>query len=162
LRRALELNESMARHGQAVVRDGQSLVRDIEEQGALLRAAEAKSLKLEAENTKFKKEISRLIQKARAPVAQDRQPRRGQSINVRELQWALEQEGFSGTAKAVLVTFAIHSDDRGYSWPGVERIASIWRMDRDTVRRQIEVLLRKRHLRRTKRRCGATGQVKVY
>src|SRR6266480_4630635 len=49
LRRILELNESIAGHGQ-------SIVRDAEEQGELLRAAEAKSLELEAENTKLRDE----------------------------------------------------------------------------------------------------------
>jgi hypothetical protein len=35
-------------------------------------------------------------------------------------------------------------------------------MDRETVRRQIEELLAKGQIRRTKERRGATGQVKVY
>jgi hypothetical protein len=43
LRRSLELTESIAGHGQ-------SIVRDAEEQGDLLRAAEAKSLEMEEEN----------------------------------------------------------------------------------------------------------------
>jgi hypothetical protein len=85
-----------------------------------------------------------------------------QSINFRALQWAYEQNGLGVTAKAVLVTFAMHANEHGYSWPGVEFIASTWGMDRKTVRRQIEALLVRRVLYHTKKRCGATGQVKVY
>jgi len=66
------------------------------------------------------------------------------------------------TAKAVLITLAIHANESGYTWPGVERIASAWGMDRETVRRQVEALLVRRKIYRTKQRRGATGQVKVY
>jgi Helix-turn-helix domain len=102
-------------------------------------------------------------QMASAGSSQDPRPRiRNQSISFRALQWAYAQDDLALTAKAVLVSFAIHCNERGYSWPGVDRIASTWRMHRDTVRRQIEVLLDRRLLRRTKKRRGATGQVKVY
>jgi hypothetical protein len=87
---------------------------------------------------------------------------KSQWINFRALQWAYGQGDLSVTAKAVLITFAMHSDARGYTWPGVEFIASRWGMDRKTVRRQIEALLVRRLIQRTKKRCGATGQVKVY
>ena len=60
------------------------------------------------------------------------------------------------------MTFALHANPMGYTWPGVERIASRWRMDRETVRRQIGMLLVRRLIYRTKKRRGATGQVKVY
>src|SRR5204863_1327285 len=50
---ALALNESIVGHGQ-------SLVRDAEEQGKRLRAAEAKSLELEAENTRLLAELELL------------------------------------------------------------------------------------------------------
>jgi hypothetical protein len=85
-----------------------------------------------------------------------------QSMNIRAVQWAYEQDDLNVTAKAVLITFAMHANERGYSWPGVERIASKWGMDRETVRRQIEVLLVRRKIYGTKKKCGATGQVKVY
>jgi hypothetical protein len=85
-----------------------------------------------------------------------------QSINIPALQWAYEQDDLGATAKIVLLTFAIHANHQGYSYPGVEFIASRWGMDRDTVRRQIRVLLVRRLIYRTKKRCGATGQVKVY
>jgi hypothetical protein len=83
-------------------------------------------------------------------------------INFRAFQWAYEQSDLSVTAKAVLITFAIHADERGYTWPGVELIAFTWGMDRETVRRQIASLLVRRLICRTKKRRGTTGQVKVY
>jgi Helix-turn-helix domain len=86
----------------------------------------------------------------------------GQWINFRALQWAYDQGGLPVTAKAVLITLAIHTNENGYTWPGVERIASAWGMDRETVRRQIEALLVRRKIYRTKKRAGATGQVRVY
>jgi hypothetical protein len=85
-----------------------------------------------------------------------------QWINFRALKWAYDQESLSVTAKAVLITLAIHANESGYTWPGVDRIASAWGMDRETVRRQIEALLVRRKVYRTKKRRGATGQVKVY
>src|SRR5437762_7264100 len=85
-----------------------------------------------------------------------------QSINIRALQWAYDQNDLRVTAKAVLITFAMHANPKGYTWPGVERIASTWGMDRETVRRQINTLLVRRLIYRTKEKCGATGQVKVY
>jgi hypothetical protein len=85
-----------------------------------------------------------------------------QAINLAAVRWAYEQDGLSVTAKAVLMTFAIHADERGYTWPGVDRIASTWRLDTTTVRRQIKALLVRRKLCRTKKRRGWTGQVKVY
>ena len=92
-----------------------------------------------------------------------KQPRNiGQWINFRALQWAYDQDDLSVTAKATLMTLAMHANQRGYTWPGVERIASTWGMDRETVRKQIEALLARRLIHRTKKRRGATGQVKVY
>ena len=60
------------------------------------------------------------------------------------------------------MTYARHADAKGYSWPGVERIASTWGMDRHTVRRQIRKLLARRKIFPTKKTRGTTGQVKVY
>lgn len=85
-----------------------------------------------------------------------------QSINLRALRWAYEQDGLSVTAKAVLCDFAMHANERGYSWTGVYTIASTWGMDRKTVRRQIKALLVRRMICQTKMRRGSTGQVKVY
>jgi hypothetical protein len=92
-----------------------------------------------------------------------KQPRyNGQWINFRAFQWAYGQDDLNVTTKVVLIALAIHANERGYTWPGVERIASTWGMDRETVRRQIEALIVRRKIYRTKKRCGATGQVKVY
>jgi hypothetical protein len=85
-----------------------------------------------------------------------------QAINIRAVRWVYEQDGLRVTSKGVLMTFAMHADNRGYSWPSVERIAFTWGMDRETVRRQIEKLLVRRMIYRTKKRYGSTGQVKVY
>jgi hypothetical protein len=124
---------------------------------------DAKVLGLEAENTRLNEEIARLIQKAQAEGPEDPHPgTRKQSVNFRAFLWAYDQPDLSATAKAVLVTFAMHANHNGYTWPGVDRIASAWGMDRDTVRRQIEALLVRRKICRTKKRCGATGRVKVY
>jgi len=122
--------------------------------------------KLAALQVEIAKLRQQLAAKHSAEEAQknERMPgeRSGQSINFRALLWAYDQEDLSVTAKAVLVTFAMHANQHGYTWPGVDRIASIWGMDRETVRRQIEDLLLSRKIFRTKKRCGATRQVKVY
>src|SRR5947208_11719977 len=60
------------------------------------------------------------------------------------------------------MTFAVHANERGYTWPSVDHIAFTWRLDATTVRRQIKALLAFRKIFRTKKRCGWTGQVKVY
>lgn len=83
-------------------------------------------------------------------------------INLRALRWAYKQDGLGVTAKGVLMSYALHANERGYAWPSVERIASRWGMDRETVRRGIDRLLARRLICRTKKRYGSTGQVKVY
>ena len=87
-----------------------------------------------------------------------------QWINLRALQWAYEQElaDLGATAKVVLITLAMHANAAGYTWPGIWFIADKWGMDRETVRRQIRALLVRRMIYRTKKRRGATGQVRVY
>lgn len=92
----------------------------------------------------------------------DEIPRKQQAINLRALRWAYEQDDLSVTMKAVLMTYAMHANERGYSWPSVDHIASTWGLDSTTVRRQIKTLLVRRKLCRTKKRHGSTGQVKVY
>jgi hypothetical protein len=69
----------------------------------------------------------------------------GQRINHEAVNWAIEQVGLPSTAKFVLMIFAIHANDDGYTWPSIERIASISCQDVKTVRRQIKLLL-VRHL----------------
>ena len=85
-----------------------------------------------------------------------------QWINVHALRWAIAQDGLDGTAKYVLLVFAIHADERGYTWPSIDHIASTYGLHRETVRRQIALLLVRRKLSRTRKRIGSTGQVAVY
>ena len=138
-----------------------------------LRAAEAKWLEMEAENTRLGDENARVREQLAAAQAQaassaagspqDPQPRiRNQSINYPALQWAVAQRSLSAPARHILLIFAIHADERGYTWPGVDRIAAISGQDPGTVRRRIEEILAKRRIFRTKKRSGTTGQVKVY
>jgi hypothetical protein len=82
--------------------------------------------------------------------------------NWRAMDWAYEQTGLTAAEKGVLMCFASHADKDGYSWPGVDHIASTWSLDRKTVRRAIQALLVRHSLRPTKKRRGTTGQVKVY
>jgi hypothetical protein len=84
-----------------------------------------------------------------------------QYINLKALRWAREQD-LPKTEKLVLVEYAIPANDKGYSYPSIENIASTWSMDRETVRRAREVLLVRRKLFRTKKTVGETGRVKVF
>ncbi len=145
LRRTLELNESITGHGQ-------SIVRDAEEQGELLRAAEAKALELEAEN-------ARLLAELESVRNQKQESRRW--VNNLALEWALDQELPTGL-KAVLVTFAAHSDEHGESWPSVKYIGEKWKMARETVRTLIRTLNADKLLIDTGRRAGETHQVKIH
>jgi hypothetical protein len=142
IRHSMELTESIAGHSQ-------SIERDVEELRELLRAAEAKSLEMEAESTRLGDENARVREQLAAAQAQaassaagspqDPQPRiRNQSINYPALQWAVAQRGLSAPARHILLIFAIHADEHGYTWPGVDRIAAISGQDPGTVRRRIE------------------------
>jgi hypothetical protein len=127
-----------------------------------------KIAEVEAENARLRDELAAVAKRLRTEEtrrngkALGAKPTSGQSINFRAFLWAYEQDALSVTSKAVLVTFAMHANQHGYTWPGVDRIAFTWGMDRDTVRRQIEELLVRRKIYPTKKRCGATKQVKVY
>jgi len=83
-------------------------------------------------------------------------------MNWRAVAWAYAQEDLGMAAKAVLISYAMHADAKGYSWPGVDHIAFTWRLHRGTVRRGIGVLISLGRLFTTKQRRGATGQVKVF
>jgi helix-turn-helix protein len=85
-----------------------------------------------------------------------------QSVNIRALQWAYERTGLTATEKAVLISFAIHADKQGYSFPSVSHISHTFVLDRRTVRRAIRALLVRHSLRPTTKSYGKTGQVKVY
>jgi hypothetical protein len=87
-----------------------------------------------------------------------------QWINLRAVQWAYEQElaDIGLSARVILITLALHANAAGYTWPGIRFIADKWGMDRETVRRGIRALLDRRVIYLTKKRRGATGQVRVY
>lgn len=127
-----------------------------------------KIAEVEAENVRLRDQLAALAKRLRTEdtrrneKASGAKPAGGQSINFRAFMSAYEQGDLSVTAKVVLVTFAIHANEHGYTWPGVDRIAFTWGMDRDTVRSKIEELLVRRKILPTKKRCGATRQVKVY
>ena len=83
------------------------------------------------------------------------------------LKWVLDHNrpGSSAETSAerlVLIEFANHADERGYTWPSTEFIASVCHLHRDTVARAIDALIVRRAIFRTKKRRGNTGQVKVY
>ena len=81
----------------------------------------------------------------------------------RALQWAFDCDKTESTAeRVVLVAFANHADDRGYTWPSQKFMASVWHLDRKTVRRAIAALLVRRAIYPTKKHRGNTGRQKVY
>jgi hypothetical protein len=145
LSRSLELNKSITGHSQSIVRDSA-------EQDELLRAATAKSLELGAEN-------ARLLAELESVRNQKQQSRRW--VNNLALEWALDQELPTGL-KAVLVTFAAHSNEHGESWPSVKYIGEKWKMARETVRTLIRTLNADKLLIDTGRRAGDTHQVKIH
>jgi regulator of replication initiation timing len=90
---------------------------------------------LQAENARLRRKLEALgpaVGSAAEAAGAGRE--RSQSINVPRLRGAYEQKGLRVTAKATLISFAIHADEGGSAWPSVERIASTWNMDRETAR----------------------------
>jgi hypothetical protein len=79
------------------------------------------------------------------------------------LRFALDCDKCESVAeKIVLIEYANHADDRGYSWPSLKFIASAWRTHRVRLRRARDSIIEKKLLFRTKKRCGATRQNKVF
>lgn len=83
-------------------------------------------------------------------------------INLGALDWAFEYDVDSAAQRIVLVEFAYHSDERGYTWPSALGIASKWHLDRKTVAGAIDELLVRHAFSDTKKRRGKTRQIKVY
>jgi len=83
-------------------------------------------------------------------------------INYRALNWARGYETQTPAERAVLFEFAIHADERGYTWKSVSRIAREWHLHDETVTRAIRALIKRRAFSRTKKREGTTGRVVVY
>ncbi len=79
------------------------------------------------------------------------------------LQFALDCDKCESVAeKIVLVEYANHADDRGYSWPSLKFIASVWRTHPARLRRARGSIIAKKLLFRTKKRRGSTHQNKVF
>ena len=67
-----------------------------------------------------------------------------QAVNIRALQWAMEQGDMPSSAKSVLMVLAMHADNKGYTWPSVSRIVSVSCLNPETVPRCVEALLVRR------------------
>jgi hypothetical protein len=79
------------------------------------------------------------------------------------LKYALDCDKVESSAeRIVLVEYANHADDRGYTWPSLKFIASVWHADRESLRRAREAIIGRGLLFRTKKRRGPTGQNKVF
>jgi hypothetical protein len=79
------------------------------------------------------------------------------------LQFALDCDKVASEAeRIVLVEYANHADERGYSWPSLKFIASRWHSHPARLRRARELVIGRGLLFRTKKRRGFTGQKKVF
>lgn len=56
------------------------------------------------------------------------------------MDWAFEQECADAQSKLVLLAIAKHANERGESWPSIERIAKLSNMNRRTVERRLATL----------------------
>jgi len=83
-------------------------------------------------------------------------------INLRAVNWAREYDTNSPAERAVLFEFALHADNRGYTWPSAVGIASRWHHDDETITGAIGALLVRRAFSRTNKRRGKTGRLIVY
>jgi helix-turn-helix protein len=69
-------------------------------------------------------------------------------------KWAWKQEGYSSSQKLVLLCFANHADDRGYTWPGTDTIAFECGLNEKTVTGAIQAIFVRRGIRLAKRRVA--------
>jgi len=83
-------------------------------------------------------------------------------INLQAVNWAREYDTHPPAERAVLFEFALHADNRGYTWPSAVGIASRWHHDDETITRAIGALLVRRAFSRTNKRRGKTGRLIVY
>jgi hypothetical protein len=131
---------------------------------AELEAENARLRDVEAENTSLRDKVAAATAKNARLLAELESVRNQRSrrwVNNLALEWALDQELPTGL-KAVLVTFAAHSDEQGESWPSVKYIGKKWKMARETVRTLIRTLNADKLLIDTGRRAGDTHQVKIH
>jgi hypothetical protein len=81
----------------------------------------------------------------------------------RALRWAFDCDKVESWAeKTVLVEYANHANDDGYTWPSLKFIALRWHTHPARLRRAREALIAKKLLFRTKKRRGITQQNKVF
>lgn len=85
-----------------------------------------------------------------------------ETMSVRALFWALEQEVFPSSKKFVLVALANFASDTGKSFPSTESIGRITCQQINTVRNALDGLVQEGVISDTGKRTGATGQIKVY
>jgi Helix-turn-helix domain len=84
-------------------------------------------------------------------------------VSWQALQFALRCDKHeSTTERVVLIEYANHADDRGYTWPSKRFIASVCRLHHATVARATDALIAKKLIFRTKKRRGNTRQVEVF
>jgi hypothetical protein len=74
-------------------------------------------------------------------------------------KWAWRQNIRPASVKFVLLAYADHANDDGYSWPSKELIASDTGLDIKTVAGALGAILVRRVLTRAKTRSGKTGRV---
>ena len=81
----------------------------------------------------------------------------------RALQFALDCDKCTSTReKIVLVEYANHADERGYSWPSLKSIATRWHTHPTRLRRARDSIIAKKLLFCTKKRRGWSHQNKVF
>jgi len=79
------------------------------------------------------------------------------------LRFALDCDKCESTAeRIVLLEYANHADGRGYTWPSLKFIASVWHTYPARLRRGRDSIIAKKLLFRTKKRRGSTRQNKVF
>ncbi len=84
-------------------------------------------------------------------------------MSLRALTWAMEHPGCpSSSCKLVLLAFANFANEQHWSYPSVETVARLTKLDPKTVRASIDMLERAALLIDTEKRAGRTRQVKVY
>ena len=72
----------------------------------------------------------------------------------RAISWARKQRTDSAIAKAVLISLALHADDKGFCWPAQETMAAEIECSVDSIQRALKKLARSQLLSRIKRKSS--------
>lgn len=85
-------------------------------------------------------------------------------MSIAALNWAFEQNVGSPSLKLVLIIMADYTNDKQNweCWPCAKTLAEMSCLNRKTIQRCLEKLRQLGVLIDTGKRCGTTGQVKVY